>query len=346
MNKNLRLLYILIVLALGAGILWYVNTSDEGSLKPLANFAIEDTSAVNKIVISDANQNIITLERSETSRFWDLNQTYKAREDAVNLILKTVKLIQVKSTVPATQKENVIRLMSTGNRVDFYQGGDQPVKTYFIGTSTQDHTGTYMVLETPEEGRSSEPFIMQMQGFSGFLTTRFFTDLEEWRYTGIFDYPSLEIAQLEVLHHEHPERSFEIDYKGGNDLKLRSKLMDKDIPVFDTLKVKDYLLKYKKIHMETHKSYFSEAQEDSLLNSNPAYTIRVTGNDGITKKVDLFWKKPISVILDANSEPEKWDMARIFGVVKGDDVALCQRQLFDQLTLSITHFIPEANTSE
>jgi hypothetical protein len=32
--------------------------------------------------------------------------------------------------------------------------------------------------------------------------------------------------------------------------------------------------------------------------------------------------------------------------VKGDDVALCQRQLFDQLTLSITHFIPEANTSE
>lgn len=346
MNKNLRLFYILIVLAISAGILWYLNTPEKRGANPLANFAIEDTAAITKIVISDADQHVITLERSDTSRFWDLNQTYKAREDAVNLILKTVKLIQVKSTVPETQKENVIRMMSSGNRVDFYQGGDKPVKTYFIGTSTQNHTGTYMVLETPEEGRSTEPFIMQMQGFTGFLTTRFFTDLEEWRYTGIFDYPSLGISKLEVLHHEHPERSFEIEYNGGNDLKLRSKLLDRDIPIFDTLKVKDYLLIYKKVHLETHKSYFTPEQEDSLINSNPAFTLRVTGNSGITKKVDLYWKKPISVIMDANGEPEKWDMARMFGVVKGDDVVLCQRAVFDQLLIGISNFIPNVEFLE
>ncbi|MDG2245758.1 MAG: hypothetical protein P8L71_05295 [Flavobacteriales bacterium] len=341
MNKNLRLFYILIVLSIGAGILWYMNTTDQGELKPQGDFAIADTASIGKIVISDADQNVITLERASDSRFWDLNKDYKAREDAVNLILKTVKLIQVKTTVPQTQKENVIRQIAIGKRVDFYDLNGDPIKTYFVGTSTQDHTGTYMVLEKPEEGRSSEPFIMQMQGFTGFLTTRFFTDFEEWRYTGIFDFPELDFKKVEVLHHEHPERSFEIEYNGGNDLKLKSVLLDKYIPNFDTLRVKDYLLLYKKVHLETHKSYLGAAQEDSLINSNAAYTLGVTNKDGLRKKVDLYWKNPISVIMDANGQPEKWDMARIFGVVKGDDVTLCQRFVTDPLTIGISAFMKQ-----
>jgi len=79
MNKNLRLFYILIVLSIGAGILWYMNTTDQGELKPQGDFAIADTASIGKIVISDADQNVITLERASDSRFWDLNKDYKAR---------------------------------------------------------------------------------------------------------------------------------------------------------------------------------------------------------------------------------------------------------------------------
>ena len=220
MRKNLRLLLILVALTLVSGVLWFLNegvsTMDS---KPLADFAISDTARVDKIYIVDTDQNAVTLTRDPNSRYWDLNGTYKARKDAVDLLLKTFKRIKVKSPVPEAAKENVIKLLAAGGKkVEIYQGGDEPVKTYIVGNATQDHTGTYMLLETADEGLSTEPFITHMEGFTGFLSTRFFTDVEEWRYTGVFDYPALQITELHVQDHDHPERSFKILYNGGNDI--------------------------------------------------------------------------------------------------------------------------------
>ncbi len=94
MNKNLRLLVILIALAAGAGVMWSLNGGSDA--RPLANFEITDTLAITKFVIQDSDNNRAVLERDPNNKYWDLNQTYKAREDAVNLILKTVNRIRVK----------------------------------------------------------------------------------------------------------------------------------------------------------------------------------------------------------------------------------------------------------
>jgi hypothetical protein len=339
MRKNLQLLFILILLAIGAGIVWSLKGGTRK--KPLANFAIEDTAAVTKIVITDADLNKAVLERDPNSRYWDLNGKHKARKDAVDLLLKTALRIRVKGPVPEPALENVLRQMAgAGKKVEYYQGGDKPVKTYYIGTATQDHTGTYMLLETPEEGKSSEPFIMYMEGFVGFLNTRYFTDEEEWRYTGIFDYPNLEISQVDVIHHEAIDRSFTIYYNEGNDLKLQSKSFQMDIPVFDTLAVKDYYLLYKKVHLETYVSHLTPEAEDSLLNSQPAFTLAVTEKGGNRKKIDLYWKTGGSPLYDEFGNLSPWDGARMYGVVNGDDVVLVQRFVFDPLIQGIESFLP------
>lgn len=340
MKKNLRLFFILIILAIGAGVMWYIKGS-QGGIKhnPLANFAIEDTASINKIFIVDTKADSVLLERSENSRYWTLNGKENARKDATDLLLKTFKRIKVKEPVPKKMRENVIRILAgTGKKVEIYQGGEKPTKIYYVGTPTQDHTGTFMLLETPEKGRSSEPFITHMEGFTGFLSTRFFTDEEEWRYTGVFDYPKLQVGEIEVIHHENPERSFSVDLKQDS-LKLFSILLQKEITHFDTLRLHDYLLLFKKVHLETYQSHLSKAAEDSLLNSNPAFTLRVTDLSGKTKKIDLYWKKATTQYIDENGAINPWDGSRMYGVVNTNDVVLVQRFVFDPLLQGLEQFV-------
>ncbi len=342
MKKNLSLFFVLILLTAVVAVVWYLNGGNETvATGPMADFAVEDTASVDKIFIVDASQRSVTLERDPNSRYWNLNDKYKARKDAVDLLLKTFKRIKVKSPVPKEAEENVIKLLAAvGKKVEIYQGGDKPAKTYIVGTATQDHTGTYMLLERPGEGRSDRPFITHMEGFTGFLSTRFFTDVEEWRYTGVFDYPDLEIEEVSIRHHEEPENSFTIKWYGGNDIELHSNLLKQNITTFDTLKVKDYLLLYKKVHIETYQSHLTTEQEDSLLNTTPAYTLSVLEKTGERKKIDLYHKAPVKDILNEKGEVEKWDKSRMYGVMNGDDVVLIQLFVFEHLLRGLRDFAP------
>ena len=54
-------------------------------------------------------------------------------------------------------KNTVIANMAAGGKkVEIYQGGDRPVKTWIVGTSTPNHAGTFMVLEQNGQ-RSQDP---------------------------------------------------------------------------------------------------------------------------------------------------------------------------------------------
>ncbi|MEO0404993.1 MAG: hypothetical protein AAF193_08990, partial [Bacteroidota bacterium] len=188
---------------------------------PLADFAIEDTSMVARIVIVDNNQNRVQLDKQEGERYWSLNNEYLARKDAVDLLLKTFKRIAVKQPVPLSMRETALARIQEGKKVYVFDKDGNELKTYLVGSATSDHTGTFMLLE---EGNvpSTEPFITHMEGFTGFLSTRFFTDVEEWRYTGIFDYPKLDIEQIEVIHHNNETSSFDIALDGDN-VRLHSR---------------------------------------------------------------------------------------------------------------------------
>ena len=54
-------------------------------------------------------------------------------------------------------------LSVSAKKVEIYTDGDG-VKTWYVGTSTPSHTGTYMLLETTSMGKASEPFIVHMEG--------------------------------------------------------------------------------------------------------------------------------------------------------------------------------------
>lgn len=294
-------------------------------------FAIADTAAVDRIFIADRDGGEVLLERVPGAPYWKLNGKHWARKDAVDLLLKTFHRIRVQSPVPAAQRENVIRMLAgRAKKVEIYTGGDQPAKVWYVGTATQSHTGTHMLLETPA-GRSEEPYITHMEGFTGFLSTRFFTEELEWRYTGVFDFPGRSLQGIAVAFAEHPDWNYtlEVDTAGSLLFKGAAGLVR---PVSGEF-WQNHFLAFRKVHLETYKNYLSPAALDSIQRITPAFELQAWDQTGRRDTIQLFWKAPTLEAFDENGQPLPWDGARIYGKYRGEWV-LCQRYVFDPLIRS------------
>lgn len=332
MHRNLRLFYILLfVTAAAAGLRYYSQkTSGELVVFESAAFALEDTTAVDRIFIADKDGNSALIERVPGQRYWSLNGKHLARKDAVDLLLKTFRRVVVQRPVPEAELDNVNRLLAgRAKKVEIYQGGTQPEKTWYIGTATQSHTGTYMVLGNGNGGIAEEPFVVHMEGFTGFLSTRFFTDESEWRYTGVFDYPGKSLRKVEVVYHETPRFSFAMEVDSNGDFSVLNQ--HGKAVVRDTLAWQDRFNHFKKIHLETFNHHLSPSGLDSLSNAAPAFTMRAWGMvDSLPTEINLFWKHPTMDTYDNEGVLNPWDGARMYAKFN-EEMVLVQRFVFDDL---------------
>ena len=309
-----------------------MDTQEAAEISKAANaadFAIADTAAVDKIFIADKDGNQALLERS-SGRYWKLNGTHLARKDAVDLLLKTFLRARVQRPVPQGELSTVNRLLAgRGKKVEIYQGGETPVKTWYIGTSTQNHTGTYMVLADANGQLAEEPFIVHMEGFTGFLSTRFFTDEREWRYTGMFDYPGNSLRRVEVELTEAGGRLYAMEVDSVGTLRVEGAPLSSRV---DTMFWQDRFNRFRKVHLETYNNHLTSNAEDSLLNrAEPAFRLRAWGQDeDVPNEIELYWKAPISDTYDDNGELNEWDGSRMYAVYK-DEAVLVQRFVFDPL---------------
>jgi len=318
MKSNLNLLFVLILVTGFTGIIWW-NGQSNGNINSdvFTDFAVLDTASITKVIITDVNGTAV-LERSESSRYWTLNGEYKARKSSTDLILKTFNRVKVKAAVPSAQRGTVLKNLLTAKRVDIYQGSSSPVKTWFVGTATSNHTGTYMLLETPEDDRSEEPFVVHMDGFSGFLTTRFFSDVKEWRFTGIFDFPNRTLKSVEVINHNEGHESFILRADTAGELNMFNNTGFK-IDYDDTLTTRNQFLLFKKVHFESFNSRLTVLEEISLKNSQPDYTVTCEGIDGRMARVRVF----------NLSEEHK------YGLTDDGQIVLVQTYVFDPLLIGL-----------
>jgi hypothetical protein len=345
MKKNLILTLVFVVLAVASAVVYLQSNSSTIADEPLTDFAIEDTAQVNKVIITDHLGKMATLERVPGERLWKLNGKLEAREDAVNLMLKTFNRIRIRGNVSDSSRDNMLKLLaSSSKRVEIFTGGDEPAKIWYVGIPTPDHTGTLMLLEIPGIGRSEEPYIVHMEGFTGFLSTRFFTNEMEWRYTGIFEYPHLEIRKVRMINHMIPADSWEVRFGGGNNLELWScnaaGASEKKVSRFDTTAVKDQLLLFKKIHVESFNTQLSEQQTDSLRNASPAYTLEVTDNSGKSTTIDLHLKPSKKAIEDDYGNIIPFDLDYFWAKTQDGEIAMAQSFNFSPLLNPIGKFMP------
>lgn len=335
-----KLLPFLALLGILVALLLYLNKEDRNSSMDdeLVDFSIADTSKVDRIFIADNRGFQADLVRQDSG--WVVNGKYLVTQDGINVLLKTFKLVYIKSPVPKSAQENTLRVMSsTSKRVEIFTGDDEPEKVWHVGHPTQDHFGTYMVLET-SAGRGKEPFITSMQGFAGHLASRFFADERDWRRTEIFRYAPGDIRSVNVDLPRQPDRGFELRSDGENRFEL-SALDGREIGAFDTLAAKDLLINFRRVNYEMYAKGVDQAMADSIGSTTPLMQMKVTDKNGRSNAIDVFYKLAKPELPDDQMADLLEDVDRMLVRLNNGDMVIAQRFNLDRVTVDLAYFRPE-----
>ncbi len=273
-------LSIIILIALATLAIYLLATNQKGTYKELRDFAVEDTASVNKVFLADKAGNTILIER--TSNYWVLNSNYIARPDLVNLLLKTVHGLKIQAPVAKAARDNIIKNMAVkSTKVEVYQK-NKLTKVFYVGGPTPDSHGTYMILE-----KSSTPFIIDIPGFRGYLSTRFVTSETDWRWQLVFNYKPSQISQIELQNIKQPEQSFNIN---ANTFTVTKPGSNASLTNIDTLALRAYLNNFKSVFFNKFIDDVPVAWQDSIINSQPMYILKVVDNNGKTDIVKAYNK--------------------------------------------------------
>lgn len=291
MKKNLPLILLGILLVFGAIYAFYLFKNEDKAVADdaLSDFTIKDTANVYKVKITEKDLGSISIIRDNGD--WIIESTgEKAQPYNINLILETAFQIQVKQSISDDAKENVIQQLAIRHKkVEFFfNEEDEPQKVWYVGGPTNDHMGTYMLLEVrdPSTGtmmRSPEPFIMHKPGIYGTLDTRFFTSESEWKFPGVFIYQPGEIAKIEINNHQNPEESYKVEVTPAGKVKLLN-WDNSNVLKFDSSSVRHLVSLYTDIYYESVVKHLSQNQQDSVVNVTPLFTLTVT--DVMGKKTE------------------------------------------------------------
>ena len=300
----------------------------------LLEFSIADTSTVDQIHIKDAYNNVFQLVKGEGGVWTDSDGNCVIQEP-VHTMLETFKNIEFKGYVPENSKKNVTsRIAATNTEVKIFQNGKW-VKTWFVGNSTQDHYGTYMLLETNKE-KSDYPVIMKVRGLSGIIEPRFFADKRKWKCTEIFAVPREEIASVNVYYPMEKVRSFSVE-KNGYDyiVKHNGELLEG----IDTNMAVRYLNAYKKIHFELVNYEFSDKQVDSLKRTKPFCELTLKKIDGSKQKLRMFRMRGTGEeIEDDYGNPVNYDINRFWCELPTGELVKAQYFVFNPLIMGHLYF--------
>lgn len=329
MKKNKLISVVAIILGVVALLLVYKKRS--GTINDeLQDFAVNDTASITKIFLANRNSKSVTLERVKNDG-WVVNGKYKARRGGIKIILETIKSLAVKTRVAKAGYNNVIKgLAAEGVKCEIYQHGENhPVKVYYVGGSTADVLGTFMLLEN-----SDLPFVVHIPGFMGYLSTRYSPLEEDWRDRSVFDYKPDEIKKISVNYFQDESKSFSIE-KTGNQYAVTSPVPGKKIQHPDTLAIFDYLSLFHYLCFENWDNEFNGTQRDSLKTTSPISVIAVTDMSGKTTSM-ITYPKPVTKYslaqTDTLDKPLKYDLDRMYAYINdGKDFVLIQYYVFGKI---------------
>ncbi|MFH0865482.1 MAG: DUF4340 domain-containing protein [Bacteroidota bacterium] len=352
MKKNRLILLITIVLLIIA--VFFVLNEYKG--KPSdKDFAVEDTSLVTKFFLTDKQNNCILLKKN-TPGYWTLNDSLIARNDGINILLKTMKRLEVKEPVSKTARENVMKRIATvGVKVEIYQTvfridffglklfpHEKLVKTYYVGDQTQSMMGTYMIIEDAEQ-----PYIMHIPGFNGFLSSRYSTLLNDWRDHTMFNVELANIQSVNMEFPSEPGESYKIENTGNTTFTLTPLSVNKQFADYDTLKLLDFLAAFRDIKYEAIITNEELHNKDSILSTTPYHILSITDLSGNKSKIKTFHKKANEGEVELDGTPTLYDKDRLYALFNnGKDFALIQFYVFDSILRPLSYFLKAAETAE
>ncbi len=332
MKKYKNILFIIILLGLSGIIATQYFSKSGSTLKSSSNnFSIQDTGNITKVFLADMKGNQILLERVESNK-WMVNGKYGTVQTNINYMLETINLMTVKAPVAKARYDKTIRDLSTrGIKVEIYMDSDTPSKVFYIGTTNQDQTGNYMMIED-----SKLPYLVHIEGFRGFLSPRFAIHENDWREKTIFRYNPREIEELRLSIPGQPQKGFVIKQTIDGKLSLYNNAM---VPLegYENGYLVEYLERFRSINFEMWEETKDPIFIDSVSTSTPleVYTVKNMAGESTTLKS---FKKPLLSGLDIEGNPIDHDQDRMYGLMNEKEFMIIQYFVFDPLNQDISFF--------
>jgi len=332
--KSKYLIIILLLLGSFAAYKFFTQSDSTVSLG-LKDFAVKDTASISKIFLANKNGKSVTLTRTSKSQ-WKVNGIYNVRKDLLNVLLKTICNIEVSSKVAIAARENLIKRMASGaTKVEIYTDNEEPYKVYYVGGATQNTMGTYMLLE-----KSTEPYILHLPYFFGYLTTRYTTDVRQWRDKSVV---SLEFKDIKKVQIEYPtvaKQSFSITNIGDWAFELIALSSDSVINRYDSTALKIYLTKFKNIQFEGFEQKISKLMRDSIFNSTPVNIFTCKSINGEQVMMTSYLKPDTEDRVDMNGDPIIYDVDRMYARINNsEELVTIQYHVFDEIFLGLSNFL-------
>ena len=335
-KKRILSIAALIVLVLVLSLISRNLLTNKGkSNKSLDDFLVADTASVDRLILTQSNGFSIELKR-DGGQFVTVTGDC-VQEEMIDNILHTFTKVAVRSYVPQNSIETIRNNIRVNYRkVQIFQNGKW-VKTWWIGNSTPDHYGTYALLETPNDGVSEVPVILEMRGLRGSLEPRFTADPRSWVCTSVFNYAINEIQGVRVKHPEQPQRDFTIARLGqGRAFKItdfRNKTIE-----FDTLRLVRYLDLFKKAHFESVNFSLNQEQVDSIKQNEPWVRLELELVNGVKKTLDAHRIKAPEGDTDLTGNPVEWDVNRMWAFIDDKQLVKIQYFVFDPIFVDVNYF--------
>ncbi|MBK7966386.1 MAG: DUF4340 domain-containing protein [Bacteroidetes bacterium] len=337
MKKNKSVLVVFVLLALVAAGLWYFesNKSIKGEFK---DFAVADTSSIDKIFLADKEGRTVTLVKEASSR-WRVNGKFLAREDGIRNLLETIKNVEVRSPVGKNLYNNTMKLMASKSvKIEIYSK-DENIKTYYVGHPTMDNLGTFMYLEG-----SSVPFITFIPGFNGFLSTRYFANETEWRDKVIFRLDPRRIVEVQINDRARAHRAFHLMRTADTSFVVKKMVDGQPITPLDLNKVRSFLSGFSDTYFERIDNGISKNVKDSIINIGPFAIVLVKMDNGGEKSL-VCYRKPVTpgsrLQINYQGDDLPFDFDKFYAIMSDDtSMLVCQYFHFDRIFKDPRNFLP------
>lgn len=326
------LIYVFILALLGFGV-WFFLFSDKSSRSfnsADAGFGVRDTAAIGKIFLAaNDNPNTILLERKPNG--WLLNGKYPVLKSTLDQLLTTIAKQEAIYPVPDNQRNNIIKsLAGAGIKTEVYDIDGRKIRTFFVGGEMGKFAGTAMLMQGSER-----PYVVQIPGFEGYLTTRYSTLLNNWRDRLVFDYTPEQIAEIKVDYPLEPLNSFDLTQKNGKlKVTLDSAMQFGDKPLNEQ-RAKSYLSLFQRIYNEGYVNGFQNL--DTILRVMPTKAfISITDVNGKQNKVRIVYfpidERSKNFGKDIQSFDDNFNPDRYYAVLNGGaDTATVQVPTFSRI---------------
>lgn len=261
MNKNVKLLIILIGLIIVSVSIALYDGSSENNDFEAGIFQVEDTASIATIRIKNAETTISINKRNGN---WILNDQYLVDQNLTKILTNILAQVQVKRPVARLNNSEVYKgLITNGNQVEVTLTDGE--KLTFLSGGNQAKTTSYYA-----EPKTEKVYIVEIPGYNNYISGIFELTKNQWRDRVLFASSWRTVKELKIDYSIESDLSIEFEDKF---LKVEG------VSKIDTTKLLSYLDQFEYFQINDYLEKGNYPKYDSLSNTKPLARLAISDID-------------------------------------------------------------------